>query len=206
MIEGSDDVPGTGTDLGAQTDWADLVREHQAVLYGICRRFALTREDSDDAVQHAWLKLYERRSSLRHPDRVRAWLGTTVRRECIALRSARWRESPHADPPGGAMEVDVTELIASRQAHDRLTAAIQQLPCQERSVVLLLLDPSEPSYAEMAQRLNMSIGSIGPHRGRALRHLRILMSDLTEEDAAPSRAPRARIEACVPCQRRAQGS
>jgi RNA polymerase sigma factor (sigma-70 family) len=166
--------------LGPETDWIALVREHRPLMYAICRRFALTREESDDAVQHTWLKLYESRAAVRQPDRLRGWIATTLRRECIALRAARWRESPMAEPPAAAVDSDLTDLVARRQISERLFQALDLLPRHERCVVEALLDPEEPSYAEISQRLHTPIGSIGPRRGRALQHLRFLLRDLTD--------------------------
>jgi RNA polymerase sigma factor (sigma-70 family) len=182
MIESLPTTPSTATGLGLETDWAALVQRYQPLLYGICRRFALTREESDDAVQHTWLKLYENRAALRQPEKVAGWLATTVRRECIALRAARWRESAVAEPPAASIDTDLSEVLARRHAHERLLEALEQLPLHERCVVQLLLDPEEPSYAEMSERLGTPIGSIGPRRGRALQKLRLLLDDLFEED------------------------
>ena len=168
--------------LGPATDWTALVREHRPLMHAICRRFALTREETDDAVQHTWLKLYESRGAVRQPDRLRGWIATTLRRECIALRAARWRESPVGEPPAVTVDGDLADLVARRQVQERLFQALDLLPRHERYVVEALLDPEEPSYAEISQRLNTPIGSIGPRRGRALQHLRLLLSDLVADD------------------------
>src|SRR5918911_713289 len=111
MIESGQMTQGAGG-LPPDTDWAPLVHEYQPLLYAICRRFALTREESDDAVQHAWLKLYQNRGRLRHPERIAGWLATTVRRECIATRAARRRETPVAEPPASTIDEDFADRMA----------------------------------------------------------------------------------------------
>jgi DNA-directed RNA polymerase specialized sigma24 family protein len=81
-----------------------------------------------------------------------------------------------------AVDADLTDLVAQRQVSERLFRALDLLPRHERCVVEALLDPQEPSYAEISRRLNTPIGSIGPRRGRALQHLRFLLSDLTDDE------------------------
>jgi DNA-directed RNA polymerase specialized sigma24 family protein len=54
--------------------------------------------------------------------------------------------------------------------------ALSRLPNPCRDLLgALYFDPSDPSYAVIAARLERSVGSIGPLRGRCLERLRELM-------------------------------
>ena len=44
-------------------------------------------------------------------------------------------------------------------------------------LLALYFDPAEPSYAEVAARLNMPVGSIGPTRARCLAKLKTLLEE-----------------------------
>jgi DNA-directed RNA polymerase specialized sigma24 family protein len=61
---------------------------------------------------------------------------------------------------------------------DWLDAGLSEVgePCQ-KLLTALYLDDSEPSYAEVSERLGMPVGSIGPTRARCLRRLRAVLGD-----------------------------
>jgi len=56
--------------------------------------------------------------------------------------------------------------------HDALRSAFAQLPAQCQKLLGLLTHDPPLSYAEISNRLNMSIGGIGPNRARCLDRLR----------------------------------
>jgi DNA-directed RNA polymerase specialized sigma24 family protein len=53
-----------------------------------------------------------------------------------------------------------------------LARAIGELPARQRALMGELLAEEAPSYARIAHRLDMPIGSIGPTRARCLQRLR----------------------------------
>jgi len=89
----------------------------------------------------------------------------------MSAADKEWDATDSADP--AAPDV-LDRLMAAEQAR-AVRRAVEQLPTRERMLVTALLDPAEPSYAEISGRLGIPIGSIGPLRRRALRRLRRLM-------------------------------
>jgi RNA polymerase sigma factor (sigma-70 family) len=154
--------------------WSELVEEFEGMLWAIARGYQLCHADAADVVQTTWLRLAENLGRLREPARVGAWLATTARRECLRMLRASTRELPDAEPPEAtdtpSPPVDHALLGAERDA--ALRAALQQLPCRDQALLLMLVTDSPPSYAEIGAALRMPIGSIGPTRGRALARLR----------------------------------
>ena len=53
-----------------------------------------------------------------------------------------------------------------------LDRALERLPERQRTLLRALADDEEPSYVEIAERLAMPVGSIGPTRTRILARLR----------------------------------
>ena len=49
-------------------------------------------------------------------------------------------------------------------------------PCRDL-LIALYLDPKQPSYAEVAARLGMAVGSVGPTRIRCLKRLRQVLGE-----------------------------
>jgi DNA-directed RNA polymerase specialized sigma24 family protein len=73
------------------------------------------------------------------------------------------------------------ELVVEYREHQNLRLAIKRL--DERCHYLLNLlyyEASAPSYAEVAERLRIPIGSIGPMRARCLKKLRAIITRLND--------------------------
>jgi RNA polymerase sigma factor (sigma-70 family) len=162
---------------GDKPAWDTIVERYAPLIWSICRRYRLDRTDADDVGQSVWLRLVDQLAMIRDPAALPGWIATTTRRECGRVISAARRrevlgygediaEMPAADP--AAIEGEV--LIAERNAV--LREAFHQLPprCQEL-IGLLLADPPVP-YAEISDKLDIPVGSIGPTRARCLQRLR----------------------------------
>lgn len=179
--------PAEGNDPTRTPDWPVLVQRYDRLVRSICRRFALTEAESADVSQQCWLKLWEHRAGVRDPRALAGWIRTTVRRDCMATRTARWRETPEEVPAevsaGGwfasAWEPEVVcdpaVTVVGDDDRRRLHRAVSTLPDRERRLLQALLDPAEPSYLQISTLTGMPVGSIGPVRARALRRLRTAM-------------------------------
>jgi RNA polymerase sigma factor (sigma-70 family) len=134
-------------------------------------------EDAADAMQVTWLRLVEQLDALREPGRVGSWLTTTMRRQCLDTIARRRqtvgqdRFDDFADP---ADPLDKHLLRTERDA--ALWRALRSLGSRCETLLRLLMAEPPPSYATVAETLDMPIGSIGPTRQRCLAQLRDLMS------------------------------
>ena len=162
---------------GDQQAWDALVERYAPLLWSICRRFGLTDADAEDVGQAVWMRLVDQLDSLRDPAALPGWLATTTRRECIQVQRVAGRHGAAGQMPDlenipdqHAAAADEELLRAER--HTALRDALTRLPPDHRRLLALLsADPPVP-YAEISARLGISIGSIGPNRGRALDRLR----------------------------------
>jgi RNA polymerase sigma factor (sigma-70 family) len=163
---------------GDQLAWGRLITRFTPLLWAVARAHRLSDADASDAVQGTWLRLVENLGRIREPDRVGAWLATTCRRECLAALRRGSREQPVEQDRvvdlTGADHRSVDADLLRRERDARLWAVFEGLgdPCR-RLLRALLADPP-PSYEEVSAGLGMPIGSIGPTRGRCLRHLHTL--------------------------------
>lgn len=179
----SSDIP------GAELDMDEIVHRYTGMLDRIGHRYRLTPQEREDAVQSTWLALCRNAEQIRDPQCVAGWLATTMRRFSAAALRHRQREYPVSDsfeslaiPDEGP---DVVDAVAARHATHRLRQAIARLPERERRLIELQLDPAEPGYVQISRSIPMPMGSIGPVRGRALRRLRVLLTDLESDDRHP---------------------
>jgi len=159
--------------------WESLVERHVGLLWSTARGYGLSNSDAADAVQVAWLRLVEHVDHIRDPDRVGAWLATTVRRECLnRLRQTRREQvsdTGHDIAEQVDADSDVEAHVLRAECRAELVHALQLLPPRQRLLLRLLSSIPTPTYEEVSAALNMPIGSIGPTRARALRRLREML-------------------------------
>jgi len=172
---------------GSQAAWRALVHRYQRLVFTVARRAGLDEHAAADVLQGVFEKVHRHLAHLTQPDRLRAWVVTTAKRETLTLlhRAARERS---ADDPGtdddGLSLIDrlvdpgplADERLQDLQEAQRMHVALDRLDerCR-RLLTLLFADEDErPPYEEIARRLDMPEGSIGPTRGRCLDKLRRL--------------------------------
>jgi RNA polymerase sigma factor (sigma-70 family) len=111
-----------------------------------------------------------------------AWLATVARRHTWRLLERKSRE-------GISKHNVLTESTTTRASEDTETLEHWELtewldrglslvgePCRDL-LSALYLDPEQPSYAQVAARLGMAVGSIGPTRTRCLKRLRLVLGE-----------------------------
>ncbi len=161
---------------GNQAAWEQLFYRYEGVLRWIGSGFRLNRDQVADAAQTTWLQLVREIRNLRDPEKLGGWLCVTMRRECIRLASRQDREELRDEWRADELAVDgyVEAQVLRAERDDLLWQAVDRLPERQRDLVLALLTTPPPSYQDVARRLSMPIGSIGPTRGRCLDRLRRL--------------------------------
>jgi len=180
---------------GREAAWSTLVRRYQRLVFTVPRRAGLGADAAADVFQATFARLFEHLHRLQDPSRVRAWLVTTARRETLRALELQARTVDLAGATGGddaegpdrgdpldqlpAPDPLPEALLADLQDLDRLRQAVDRLdPRQRRFVELLFLQDEPLPYAEIATRLGIAEGSIGPTRARVLARLRDLLATL----------------------------
>lgn len=167
---------------GDQSAWDALVDRYQSRVWAIARAHRLNTADAEDVFQVTFLRLVTHIATIRDPNRVGAWLATTARHECLRLLRRAGRSVPSDDETvldaadQFVPAVDVRLLADER--HVALWRALGRLSVSCQRLLRLLMADPEPTYEEVSRALNMPIGSIGPTRGRCLKHLRRELSGI----------------------------
>jgi len=162
---------------GEQQAWDALVARYAPLIWSICRKYRLHDSDAEDASQGVWLHLVDHLDSVRDPAALPGWLTTTTQRECsrvlrVAQRSQAVEDVPDIEniPGEQVRTVEQELLVLSAMRHFARRSWTCPQPHQ-RLIALLAVDPPL-SYAEIAARLGIPIGSVGPTRARCLDRLR----------------------------------
>ena len=159
---------------GCEDAWRDLIGRFDPMLRGIVRGYRLDDADVEDVVQTTWIRAYRNLDRLNEPGAVGAWLAITARREALRTLQRGVRELPSAEPQPADEAGGETphEIAAERERRIAVRAAVRRLPNRQRSLLSEMLDRPCSSYEEIADALEMPVGSIGPTRDRALTRLR----------------------------------
>jgi RNA polymerase sigma factor (sigma-70 family) len=162
---------------GDQEAWNEIIERYSPLVWSICLRYQLDRQDVDDVGQSVWLLLIEHIGSLREAAALPGWLATTTRREALrVLRAGRRHE--HADlPPEDQMPpypdaVTIEEEVVVAERNAALRAAFADLPPRCQELLAMLASDPPPAYADVSDKLSIPVGGIGPTRARCLSRLR----------------------------------
>ena len=167
-------------DVGA---WERLLDRYEPLVFSVARRYGLSREDAADVTQLTFTILIQSIDSLPEDSNLGAWLATVARRHTWRLLDRNRREGA-----GDRESLDVVNVPAARGGdpdsveHWELSEWLNQglslvgNPCRDL-LTALYLEPEQPSYAEVAERLGMAVGSVGPTRIRCLKRLRQIMDE-----------------------------
>lgn len=168
---------------GDQAGLHDLVSVMTPILWQVVRAYGLPRELAEDVVQSTWLALVRRRSAIVDPAAVGGWLTITARREAWRTAKRTRKDEPVEDdhlavhlPQQRSAESSVVE----QDRDERLWNAVDALPERCRRLLRVVAYENRPDYAGLAADLGMSVGSIGPTRGRCLAKLRVALIEAGE--------------------------
>jgi RNA polymerase sigma factor (sigma-70 family) len=171
---------------GEADAWSMLVYRYQRLIYAIPRRAGLDEDQAAEVFQRTFAKLFENLERIKQPDRIRAWLVTTAKREMLSLihqqkrEPALWDTDNHQGKSRYEALLDNAplpdEALERLQEQHIVRTAIESLgePCCQL-LKMLFYRADQHSYAEVAAALNMPEGSLGPTRARCLQKLRHLL-------------------------------
>jgi RNA polymerase sigma-70 factor (ECF subfamily) len=159
--------------LGDQLAFAEIVREHQAMVFSLACHFLRDRSLAEELAQEVFLTLHQNLSAIQSPAHLTFWLRKVTSNRCID-QARRQKARPQV-----SLE-DVPEpSIAAEQGDPMLSAALQRivetLPEKARMVIILRYQEDlEP--AEIARALGMPINTVKSHLRRSLAMLREKLS------------------------------
>jgi RNA polymerase sigma-70 factor (ECF subfamily) len=161
-----------------QLDFERLVEEYYGALY----RFALslTRQENDawDLTQQTFLIWARKGHQLQDPAKVKTWLFTTLHRQFLQ-GCRRMERFPHTELPGDDSDaVMLSPEQALRVDEGTLLEAMQRLdPMFRAPLALFYLE--DCSYNEIAERLDIPLGTVKSRISRAIQQLQNGLSSET---------------------------
>ncbi len=157
---------------GDANAFATLVRRHQTRVYNLCLRVLGDADDAADAAQDAFMTALRKLEEFRGDAAFTTWMHRVTVNACYDLLRKRRRQpllrvAPDAELPETEMGPPVPdhadEIAGTRDA----AAALRRVP-EEFRVALVLADVQDLAYDEIAQILDVPVGTVKSrvHRGR----------------------------------------
>ncbi len=143
-------------------------------LYRYAFRLTGSREEAEDIVQEAFMKIWNSRNRIGPIDNPTAFCMVALRN--VFVDSVR-RNRPEVDPEARAEEVvaapaaDVGEQIESRNAVDMVVGLIDRLPANQRDV-MKMKDIADLSFEEIEAATGLSPGNIRTILSRARKKIK----------------------------------
>lgn len=167
---------------GDSRSWRLLLDRYERLVFSIPLGYGLSREDAADISQLTFTIFMNSMETLREDSRLGAWLATVARRHTWRAMGKKNREMTRKDRDVAEHAADLIgereDAFEAWEVTDVLDQGLAKIsvPCREL-LTYLYLDNSQPSYAEVSERLDIPVGSIGPTRARCLKKLKGAMEE-----------------------------
>jgi RNA polymerase sigma-70 factor, ECF subfamily len=203
----------TELQAGSETAFDWLVNHYHGPVYNLILGMLGDTADAADAAQEVFLKAFKGIQSFRQGSSLKTWLYRIAIRE--ALNSRRWFKrhaqknvSIDAENEEGYAAIDLEDLgatpfdqLAAQEIQVAVQGALQQVPEVFRSAVILR-DLEGLSYEEVAEVLDLSVGTVKSRILRGRRALKEILEPLLVEHDRPAhhgtRTTADKLEFAVP--------
>ena len=154
---------------GGLPGFADIVREHQGMVFSLAYHFLRDRGLAEELAQEVFLELHGHLADIESPAHLVFWLRKVASRRCIdqTRRRAFWPKLRLDEIPEPAAKAHEADPMLSR-ALARLVASLPERP----RLVTILRYQEDLEPAEIAQVLDMPVATVKSHLQRSLAMLR----------------------------------
>ncbi len=173
--------------------FAAWMASEQKRVFLLCQRMLQDPEEADSAAQDTFLKAWQalKRPESKNLDNPGKWLTRIAVNTCLdRLRSRRWqfwRKRPKAEDESAILNLaaatapNAEDQLFARQIAQRLSRALTRLSLRQRAA-FTLRHYEDRSLAEIAEILQLDVGTVKVHLFRATEKLREELHDLYFRD------------------------
>lgn len=131
----------------------ELYDRYKARLMGVCRRYTADRQEAQDLLQEAFIKIFTKIKQLEFPEKLESWLIKTTVNTAINYYH-RTKKNNHEDINEVEADNGDYELLLSNLSDKYLIRLINELPpCSRQVFNLFLIDGY--SHSEVAKMLKI---------------------------------------------------
>lgn len=158
--------------------------EYYDMLFHLALQYLNSTEQAKEIVQDAFMKLWENRSGLSQQSNIKNYLYTITKNCCLNYLRQRKVFSQYLNDTA-YLEWEFRERAMSRLSDDQLqyeellkkiSTVLSQLPTELQQTFRMSRE-QELKYAEIAEKLNLSIKTVESRMSKVLRVLRLGLKD-----------------------------
>lgn len=148
-------------------------KAHYNHLCNYANTFLKDKDEAEEVVQNAFMTLWEKRQTLQISGSVKSYMFSMVQNNCLNVLKHQKVKQKHASQVlASASEADFNEpVIQSVELEHRIFNALQKLP-EKCRMIFKLSRFEELKYAEIADKLEISVKTVENQMGKALRLMR----------------------------------
>ncbi|MCS7016642.1 MAG: sigma-70 family RNA polymerase sigma factor [Gemmatales bacterium] len=174
--------------------FGELVRRYQDRLYNAVYRFLGNAEDARDVVQEAFLSAFRSLRRFRGGSQFFTWLYRIAinhavdckrRSKPVRALSEADQDHPKPEPADPSVFANPDWQLQRLEEDERLQQALSQLSSEYR-MVLILRDIDELSYEQIADILDIPLGTVRSRLHRARLELRRLLEQMEKDSSSSS--------------------
>ena len=167
---------------GDRGAFAELVEAHMDFAYNVALRALNNTQDAEDVVQEAFIKAWKALGGFRVEASFRTWLYRIVINLCYTQLPKLRREFGSLEEDNGRLkpadqnaDIDPVFFLEGKEIIAGIQRLIAALP-EKYQILLLLRYQQECSYAEIAEIMDLPLGTVKTGLFRAKERLRAAVS------------------------------
>lgn len=174
---------------GEQAACEQLVAEHQAMVFQLGCHLLGSRDEAYDLSQEVFLRVFRTIDRFRADASLKTWIYRIAinqasnrrrfwsRRHRLGQVSLDAHVEVHGEPTEATDASSPHRILASKELAERLTVALDALPFDQRTVIILR-EVEGLSYDEIAQALDIAVGTVKSRLTRARQALRASLGEV----------------------------
>jgi len=181
---------------GDEAAYRELVRRYERPVFSLIYRMVRNRELAEDLSQETFIKVLNALDSYRPEFKFSSWVFKIANNAAIdhlrrrELDTLSLEGSPHADTPEkleatalqiGEKAESALDAVANKELGGEIEQAIAKLRPEYRTCILLRHVEGR-AYEEIAEILDLPLGTVKTYIHRARNELRIALAHLRESD------------------------
>lgn len=165
-----------------ETPLAALVETHYAPLYRFAWRLSGCATEAEDLTQETFIKAHVNSHQLREPERARGWLFRILRNEYLQkARGPNGKKATTLDEETLSITEDRDDWPGDLDS-EALQKALDELPEDFRTPLILYFF-EDFSYRDIAEQMDLPIGTVMSRLARAKRQLRERLEPLAARES-----------------------
>jgi len=172
---------------GEESAFEELVLKYQDRIYNLCRHMLGNTSDAEDAAQDTFIKAYQKLKDFKPEASLYTWLYRIAVNTCLDYNNRPFFESLFKKSEGEEFVDELSsdwpspeKLYESKQIGLALHNSIVKLPSRLRTAIILN-EIECLSYEEIADILEISIGTVKSRISRARDELKKSLKKFTEQ-------------------------